>query len=523
MKKLFILFFLASLANSCCIAQIPSRYADGLTEKSARDHLTLLSSREYEGRGTGQKGGEKTSQYIAAQFKAYGLQPVVNGTYFQPVSLKRTSYKVDELRIGEQQLINGKDFFAQGDNDFQHITSDEIIFIGYGLQDKKYNELKGIHIKDKVVLLLNEGEPTDASGNSLLTGAKYKSDWSRNRFKRIRELLKHKPKLILATGPEADEYIGRANDRNLLGRIQLRTDAAAENRLNLPATVFITGEVANSILAKKSTSLSRFVSQANEKPLPLLPIILPIAVSADMGNTTEELNDPNVLGLVEGTDLKDQIIVVCGHYDHDGILPDGTFFPGADDNGSGTVAVLELAKAFAKARQDGHGPRRSILFISLAAEERGLLGSKYYAENPIFPLANTVACLNIDMIGRIDDKHLNGNHHYIHVIGVNKLSTDLKPIVEQANKNTDMELDYSYDYPKEPMRLYYRSDHYNFAKNGIPSLFFFSGLHPDYHTPSDTADKIDYPMMVKREKLIFYTSWDIANCDKRLKVDILEQ
>jgi Zn-dependent M28 family amino/carboxypeptidase len=160
--------------------------------------------------------------------------------------------------------------------------------------------------------------------------------------------------------------------------------------------------------------------------------------------------------------------------------------------------------------------------MGLAAEERGLLGSQYYTENPILPLENTVACINIDMIGRIDDLHLNGDHNYIHVIGVNKLSTDLKPIVEAANKDILINLDYSYDRPNEPMRLYYRSDHYNFAKNGIPALFFFSGLHPHYHTPEDTVDKIDFPMMVKREHLIFKTVWDIADRDERLKVDIPE-
>jgi len=239
-----------------------------------------------------------------------------------------------------------------------------------------------------------------------------------------------------------------------------------------------------------------------------------------MGIKNEKIEVPNVLGLLEGSDKKDEIVVVSGHYDHDGILPDGTFFPGADDNGSGTVAVIELANAFSKAKKEGKGPRRSILFIGLAAEEKGLLGSDYYVEHPIFPLANTVACINIDMIGRIDNKHLNGDPNYIHVIGVNKLSTELQPIVELANKDINLKLDYDYNDPNEPMRLYYRSDHYNFAKYGIPSLFFFSGLHPHYHTPEDTVDKINFPIMVKREKLIFNTIWDIANRVNKPKVDL---
>jgi Zn-dependent M28 family amino/carboxypeptidase len=284
---------------------------------------------------------------------------------------------------------------------------------------------------------------------------------------------------------------------------------------------FVDKSTADHILQKANTSIAQFKAAVNQTLMPASTNIS-ISLRASVGVITERFNDPNVLGLIEGSDLKDEIVVVCGHYDHDGILPDGTFFPGADDNGSGTVAVLELARAFAKAKENGNGPRRSILFMGLAAEERGLLGSQYYTENPILPLENTVACINIDMIGRIDDLHLNGDHNYIHVIGVNKLSTDLKPIVEAANKDILINLDYSYDRPNEPMRLYYRSDHYNFAKNGIPALFFFSGLHPHYHTPEDTVDKIDFPMMVKREHLIFKTVWDIADRDERLKVDIPE-
>src|SRR5690606_2094067 len=266
------------------------------------------------------------------------------------------------------------------------------------------------------------------------------------------------------------------------------------------------------------TSLEQFKAKTLTSPEPAKTI--KVGINAEMGVKREKLDDPNVLGYLEGSDVKDEVIVVCGHWDHDGILPNGTIFPGADDNGSGTVAVVELAKAFAKAKKDGKGPRRSILFIALAAEEKGLLGSQFYVENPIIPLEKTVACINIDMLGRIDDKHLNGDHNYVHVIGTNKLSTDLKPIVEKANKDINLILDYDYDRPDEPMRLYYRSDHYNFAKNGIPSLFFFSGLHPHYHTPEDTVDKIDFPMMVKRERLIFNVAWDLANRDTKPVVDL---
>jgi len=322
----------------------------------------------------------------------------------------------------------------------------------------------------------------------------------------------------LAAGSQNDAMIQRMNSRGLMGRVALdKGNTNQTQRVSVPI-VHIKISLADQLLAQANSSVEKFKAQTSATPAAAQTI--KSSLNASMGVLNEKISDPNVIGYLEGTDLKNEVVVVCGHWDHDGILPDGTFFPGADDNGSGTVGVVEVAKAFAQAKKEGKGPRRSILFIALSAEEKGLLGSQYYVENPIIPLTQTVACLNIDMIGRIDDKHLNGDHNYIHVIGVNKLSTDLKLIVEKANTDTKMKLDYDYDHPEEPMRLYYRSDHYNFAKKGIPSLFFFSGLHPHYHTPEDTIDKIDFPMMVKREKLIFYTTWEIANRDNKPVVDL---
>lgn len=518
MRKLFSLLFILPYAYSCSLAQAPSKYANLITEESSKAHLTILASKEFEGRGTGQEGGKKTVKYITEQFQSYGLKPIVNGSYHQPLSLVRVAYNVESFRLGDQNFVYGQDFFVQGDNSAQSIQADEIIFVGYGIQDEKYNELKGVDVTGKVILLVNEGEPVDASGNSIITGTSTKSTWTSGRFKRIQELTKLNPKLILAASSQNDEMIKRIGGRSLMGRVQLDKGTAANNSTQAAPVVLVNTAMANQLLAKIGTSLEQFKAKTLTSPEPAKTI--KVGINAEMGVKREKLDDPNVLGYLEGSDLKDEVIVVCGHWDHDGILPNGTIFPGADDNGSGTVAVVELAKAFAKAKKDGKGPRRSILFIALAAEEKGLLGSQFYVENPIIPLEKTVACINIDMLGRIDDKHLNGDHNYVHVIGTNKLSTDLKPIVEKANKDINLILDYDYDRPDEPMRLYYRSDHYNFAKNGIPSLFFFSGLHPHYHTPEDTVDKIDFPMMVKRERLIFNVAWDLANRDTKPVVDL---
>ena len=183
--------------------------------------------------------------------------------------------------------------------------------------------------------------------------------------------------------------------------------------------------------------------------------------------------------------------------DHIGIDSNGEVFNGADDDGSGTVAILEIAEAFKKASDEGNGPKRSILFLHVTGEEKGLLGSRYYTENPVFPLESTVTDLNIDMIGRVDKKH-KGNPNYIYLIGADKLSTELHDISESMNKKyTNIELDYTYNDENDPNRFYYRSDHYNFAKNNIPVIFYFNGVHSDYHAIGDTPDKINYEMLEK--------------------------
>ena len=226
----------------------------------------------------------------------------------------------------------------------------------------------------------------------------------------------------------------------------------------------------------------------------------------------------NVLAFIEGSEKPDEILVLSAHLDHIG-QHDGEIYSGADDDGSGTVALLEIAEAFHKAKIAGHGPKRSILILHVTGEEKGLFGSRFYAENPVFPLANTIANINVDMIGRVDPEHKDAPN-YVYVIGADRLSTGLDAAVTKANKNLiDFKLDYKYNDRNDPERIYYRSDHYNFAKKGVPAVFFFSGIHEDYHQPTDTPDKIDYPLMTKRTKLIFHTAWELANSDERIKVD----
>lgn len=225
----------------------------------------------------------------------------------------------------------------------------------------------------------------------------------------------------------------------------------------------------------------------------------------------------NILAFIKGSEKPEEIIVISAHYDHVGIK-NGQIYNGADDDGSGTVALMEIAEAFKKAQKMGKSPKRSVLFLHVTGEEHGLLGSKYYADNPVYPLSNTVVNLNIDMIGRSDPD--NEGKDYVYVIGSEMLSTQLKVINEAANNATQkLELNYKYDDPNDPQRLYYRSDHYNFAKNGIPVAFYFDGVHADYHQPTDDADKIDYKLLRKRTQLVYATAWELANREDRIVVD----
>lgn len=231
----------------------------------------------------------------------------------------------------------------------------------------------------------------------------------------------------------------------------------------------------------------------------------------------------NVLGFLEGSDpvLKDEILVITAHYDHIGLTSSGTdkVNNGADDDGSGTTAVLMIADAFVKAKKAGKGPKRSILFMTVVGEEKGLLGSEWYSEHPVLPLEKTITDLNIDMIGRVDKAHEH-KPDYVYIIGSDMLSSELNATGIRANEeNVKMNLDMKYNNRTDPNQFYYRSDHYNFAKHGIPVIFYFSGVHADYHQPGDEISKIDFDLLSKRAQLVYFTAWELANGATRPLVD----
>lgn len=229
----------------------------------------------------------------------------------------------------------------------------------------------------------------------------------------------------------------------------------------------------------------------------------------------------NVLAFIEGSEKPEEVLIISAHLDHEGVK-EGKIYNGADDNGSGTVAIMEIAQAFNIAKKEGKHPKRSVLFLHVTAEEIGLKGSQYYTENPVFELKNTIANLNIDMIGRIDEKHKK-DKNYIYLIGSDRLSTELHDISEKVNTSLyNLKLDYNYNEEDDYNKFYYRSDHYNFAKHDIPVIFYNNGTHEDYHKHTDTAEKIDYDLLAKRSKLVFATAWQLVNRDHRIVSDKAE-
>lgn len=310
-------------------------------------------------------------------------------------------------------------------------------------------------------------------------------------------------------------------DSNPSEYIKTITEADLKTHLQIVASDAMEGRETGSVGQKKAGDYLISQYQANTVFFPKGATDYYQRIPSSFLNAIRNDNLPdseNIWAYIEGSEKPNEIIVISAHYDHIGLI-NGEVYNGADDDGSGTVALLEIAQAFAQAKKEGNGPKRSILFLHFTGEEHGLLGSSYYSQNPLFPLTNTIANINIDMIGRHDEFH-NDSSNYVYVIGSDYLSTDLYTICEAANSSyTKLFLDYKYNDRTDPNRFYYRSDHYNFAKNGIPSVFLFTGVHADYHQATDEVDRIEFDALSKRTQLAFVIAWELANRENRPVVD----
>lgn len=353
----------------------------------------------------------------------------------------------------------------------------------------------------------------DKKGNSLITKSKIISTWSSDRSRKIQLAKSKNPKAILFIISDYKKVYERFSKRMESGRLELDTK---EFMKKIPL-IYMARPAADVLLASTGKAVGEYEKIISKKKK---PVAVPATVKVELSVSFEKISCTNVLGYVEGSDLKEEVIIISAHLDHLGKRGDKIYY-GADDDGSGSSSIITMADAFAKAKREGKGPRRSILFIAFTGEEKGLLGSEYYTLNPVFPLDKTVANLNIDMIGRVDTVS-RPTKNYTYLIGSDKLSTQLHTINEAANGSCcQLELDYKYNDPADKQRLYYRSDHYNFAKNNIPVIFYFTGLHDDYHKPTDTIDKIDFDKTAGIAKLVFSTAWELANRNERIVVDVV--
>ena len=484
------------------------RFSNTITADALETHLTILASDSFEGRETGKKGQKLAADYIQAQFKSFGIPPYKEDTYYQTYPLELVLPKAADIKLKGKLLEPKKDFYHFPGLSEQNLETKEILFLGYGIDDAKYSDYAGNNVKDKVVMILS-GEPYGADGNSLLTGKKEASLWSSYYKNKIQKAREQGAKMLLVVVEDMAKSLEQNKHRLESSSLRLN-----KSGIEMPV-IYISKDIANSIFKKTNTEEVKKKISESQKPL---TFATKAAMSVSVKNLTEKVIAENVLGYVEGTDKKDELIVITAHYDHLGKEGD-VVYNGADDDGSGTVAVIQLAEAFAKAKKEGKGPRRSMLFMTVSGEEKGLLGSSYYVENPEFPLKNTVCDLNIDMIGRLDEKHSN-NSNYIYLIGSDKLSSELHQISENANKTySNVELDYTFNDENDKNRFYYRSDHYNFARKGIPVIFYFNGVHADYHKETDEVSKIDFNKMEKITRLVFFTAWELANRNERIKVD----
>lgn len=521
--SLWAFLFLGVSIHASAQDPVAQKYAEIITPKLAKKHLKILASDKFEGRETGKRGGRLAAEYIAKEFKKLGLTAPVNGSYFQDVPLVETTFDVSSFTVNGTSLNLGKDFLFTGSGAAKTINTNDIVFAGYGISADNYDDLKNTDIRGKVVMLSSKGEPM-TNGVSVISKTSTPSDWTSSRNKRLQNIMSKGPSLILAVSPDVSNSLKQY--RPASGRLSLKkANAAPSTRPGSPAIVYITPEVANLILKNSGKTFDGLKSAIDNSGATQTQT-LKSNIAMSYGPTTKDVQSANVLGYLEGSDLKSEVLVFSAHYDHIGLTTDGgpdKVNNGADDDGSGTTGVLEIARAYAKAKKQGKGPRRSILFLLVTGEEKGLLGSEWYSENPIFPMANTITDLNIDMIGRVGEEYKGSadSANYCYLIGSDKLSTDLHKISENANAvYTKLKIDYKYNDPKDPERIYYRSDHYNFAKHGVPIVFYFNGVHEDYHKASDEVSKINFDLLTKRAHLVFYTGWDLANREKRPVVDV---
>ena len=481
-----------------------------ITAAEMSEHLHILASDDFQGRETGTEGIEKAAQYISRHLDKMRLPKVgEDNSHYQNVAFTFTSWGTNEVTVGDQSYRQLWDYIGFPNKSIsQSLESNEMIFAGYGISTSNYDDYANKDVAGKIVLVF-DGAPNEVTVSEGPLGYEEKRQTAHDKGAAMLLIISNDIKAVI-----------NANRRLMVNRVTElgdKTKMMGDNHTNM---LLISTNMAKQILGETEDQViaNRDMIKKTGQPQQSISVTSP-NISFDQVVDREVLIGKNILGYIEGTDLKDELIIVSAHYDHVGVKGDEVY-NGADDNGSGTTTVLEIAEALVTAKVLNKGPRRSVLCLWMTGEEKGLLGSEYYVNNPVFPVESTVADVNIDMVGRWGEEYLDKERSYLYVIGSDRLSSELHAINESVNQQYGrMVLDYKYNDANDPNRFYFRSDHYNFAKNGIPAIFYFNGVHQDYHRLTDSVEKIDFDLMQDRGRFIFHTVWQLANQDKRIEVD----
>ena len=543
MRKNLIAGFLgvALLLPTAGFAQAPAvkitadekKAAEAVTAKQLSDYLYFVASDEMEGRDTPSRGLDTVAKFIGMNLSRWGFKPAGDdGTFYQKMALRRDAVDpaATNVQIGGQKFSYGDDLVRVSGTQSGTMTA-KVVFAGNGwmIKSKGLNPYEGLDVKGKIIAVYGEGQPSQRSLVPMPAGVTQADLPNAGRGTEWADAATYARNngaagvLVLPSKFFADNWsmVTQNFGRNRLVVDKLAPPAPAQTGAPAPTVFIASPKLANALFAGESGN-------------PLAGATNSFSLNKDftfsIGTKTETVWTQNVVALWEGSDptLKSEMVAIGAHYDHVGVNlnapgPD-KIWNGADDDGSGTVAVLSIAEALAKAPKR---PKRSVLFVWHCGEEKGLWGSEYFNKFPTVDIKKVIAQLNIDMIGRSKkagnteprDKDLSGENT-IYVIGKDMMSSTLGAIVDGANKGyLNMTYDTRYDDPKDTNRFFFRSDHFNYAVNGIPIAFWFDGVHVDYHGAGDTADKIDYPRMEKITRTIFLTLWELTDLKERPKID----
>ncbi|MBK9146948.1 MAG: M28 family peptidase [Flavobacteriales bacterium] len=472
---------------------IMHHFAAAIDQRELRMHLEVLASDSFMGRDTGKEGQKMAAAYLRDRFRGFGVPPLscvgVEKGFYQPYELIESSRGSISLRSARSVLSWPGELLYFSEELESDLVADQLI----GMKPGRTVELA---TNPRAVVVLDARDSDE--GLAGMRGARAGLE------------------AVNKAGYQAALVVVREDTKELLsgfvhaGATSMRLLYADEEKDGNGSSMqvcYLTEEGLQRLVGRRGAAKLLKRQHGNA---------LTAAISFKRDRHEARIQAENVLAYIEGSEMKDELIVITAHYDHIGV-EDGIVFNGADDDGSGTVALIEIAQAFMLAKAAGHGPKRSVLVMPVSGEERGLLGSRYYSDHPVFPLEQTVANLNIDMIGRVDSAHA-ASGPYVYIIGSDKLSTELHRENELANGDR-LELDYTFNAADDPNRFYYRSDHYNFARKGIPCIFYFSGVHEDYHRPGDDVEKIRFDLLESRARLVFCTAWRLANRVQRIRVD----